>query len=91
MAQIQPVEFPLNLGSANDLDVRIAAFGAADSSCSVSVQLRELVAPSGADGGGFKVLYTGVLRMDSATFAQWGQDNFFVIQWAANQLGVTLV
>jgi hypothetical protein len=39
----------------------------------------------------YKVLVTGNLQMNENDFNQWGADNNYCIQWAANQLNLTII
>lgn len=39
----------------------------------------------------YKVLVSGNLQMNETDFSQWGADNNYCIQWAANKLGVTIL
>jgi hypothetical protein len=39
---------------------------------------------------GKKMLLNGTLDMDATDYANWGADNNYCIEWAANKLGLTL-
>jgi hypothetical protein len=38
-----------------------------------------------------RIVSMGVLEMDSAAFALWGNDDMYVINWVCTQLNLTLI
>jgi hypothetical protein len=38
-----------------------------------------------------RVVSAGVLEMDSAAFALWGNDDMYVIEWVCTKLNLTLL
>ena len=38
-----------------------------------------------------KVLLNGNLNMTEEEYSQWGADNNYCVQWAANKLGLTII
>jgi len=39
----------------------------------------------------YKVLLSGNLEMDTTDYNQWGADNNYCIQWAADKLNLTII
>ena len=39
----------------------------------------------------YKVLSSGNISMTESEYSNWGADNNYCIQWAANKLGLTLL
>jgi hypothetical protein len=83
MKQIQPVIFPLNLGTATILN----CVGADNFSTSVTIYY-QLISTENA------TLQAGNLNMDGADYESYNTSangNEFIYNWSANQLGVTLI
>jgi len=87
MIEIEPVIFPLSLGTATLLNVITEPFSLEDEIIWIQYELRgqSEVEP------GFKVIQMGRLLMDKTVYANWGIDNSYVLQWVAEKLGVTLI
>jgi hypothetical protein len=81
MAKIQPVVFPI-IGTATDLIVRVLPF---DMDAITATFYYSLNTEEG------KMCTEGNLSMTPEEFAGWGSDNNYCNQWAASQLGLTLI
>lgn len=91
--RIQPVEFPLGLGTANRLSVRCGAFNMSDKYVWISYDLQqetpiEEILP-GIDP--LKSVYKGTLLMGGTVYDNWGLSNEYVVEWVAEKLGLTLL
>lgn len=88
MAKIEPVVFPIK-GTATELEVRVNSFSMEANTAdfhyrlTTSGDLQKLLPK--------KLIDEGNLSMTESEFAQWGADNNYCIQWAANKLGLTLI
>jgi hypothetical protein len=83
MKQIQPVIFPLNLGTATQLN----CIGSDNFSTSVTILYQLLTATN-------EQLQSGNLIMsgfDYETYNTSPDGNEFIYQWSAQQIGVTLI
>lgn len=86
MAKIVPVEFPLNLGTANELIVRATPFSLEDVSVHLFYEFwDETLSPTA------KLLNSGRINVPESIYRDWGLDNMYLISWVAQQLGVTLI
>jgi len=88
MAKIQPVVFPIK-GTATQLELKVNSFSMEANTAEFHYRLT-------SDGDlqllkAGKVIDAGNLTMTNDEFAQWGADNNYCIQWAANKLGLTLI
>ena len=88
MAKIQPVVFPIK-GTATELEVRVLSFSMEAKSAEFHYRLTD----SGdlATLRAKKVIDEGNLKMTESEFENWGADNNYCIEWAANKLGLTLI
>ena len=88
MAKIEPLVFPIK-GTATELEVRVHSFPMEAKTATFgyclttsgdleTLQLR-------------KVIDEGNLTMNEQEFENWGADNNYCIEWAANKLGLTLI
>lgn len=93
---------PLNygrLGTADKFQVAIGAMAPNATKCSITWQVGQEV-PVGDHSAlpvgvtprfAFKNLDAGQLWLDGEAFENWAADNYYVVQWAAAQLGFTLL
>ena len=88
MAQIQPFVIPI-AGTANNFYLRSLPFDMEGTTCSFYYELQDTTQTT--YGIEPKVIYSGNLEMDAIDFNQWGADNQYCIEWAANKLGITLI
>jgi len=79
---IQPVQFPLNQGTATFLTVLVEAFLTDATTASTYYRLL-------TDDG--KILSDGRYQMTEEQFAEWGRDNSLVNEYVAEYLGVTII
>lgn len=88
MAQIQPITFPI-LGTANTLLLRVLPFEMDATTASFYYELNEVT----EDNGTFstKNVINGNLTMDETDFQNWGADNNYCLEWAAQKLGIVLL
>lgn len=88
MAKIQPVVFPIK-GTATELEVRVNGFPMD----ATTAEFHYKLTTSGdlATLKPKKLIAEGNLEMTESEFAQWGADNNYCIEWAANKLGLTLI
>ena len=95
MAKIQPVVFPFNLGTANELIIRTLPFTMDDETISLIYELRDTTiqshSPQSSSQLPFTILNSGRLIMDKETYSNWGVDNIYVVNWVAEKLGVILI
>ena len=84
MAEIQPVVYPLNIGVANQLTINITA-----SSETEGARIFYLLSNSN-QGDGTR-LSSSFLMMSQEDFTNHGNDKEWVLNYVANQLGVTLI
>ena len=83
MKQIQPVVFPLNLGTATQL----SCVGSDNFSTSVTIYYQLLSAEN-------QTLQSGNLSLSGADYEAYNTStdgNEYIYQWTATQLGVTLI
>ena len=83
MKQIQPVVFPLNLGTANILN----CVGSDNFSTSVTIYY-QLISETNQQ------LQTGNLSLSGADYEAYNTSpdgNEYIYQWTATELGVTLI
>lgn len=85
MAKIQPVVFPIK-GTATNFSLTVLNFNMEDTHATFYYTLT-------ADPvyGQDSLIAEGNLKMTEAEFNQWGADNNYCLQWAANKLGLTLI
>lgn len=88
MAKIQPIVFPIK-GTATELEVKVNSFSMEAKNADFHYRLTD----SGdlATLRSKKVIDEGNISMTEQEFAEWGADNNYCIQWAANKLGITLI
>lgn len=88
MIKIEPVVFPIK-GTATNLDLKVLGFSMDAKTATFHYRLTSdgdlqlLKSPT--------VIDEGNLTMTNEEFAQWGSDNNYCLQWAANKLGLTLI
>lgn len=85
MAKITPVVFPLNLGTADEVIIR-TSFQLEDTTANIMYELRNSTVTDRRAR-----LASGFLIMPEEIFTEWGSDNQYVIDWAAEQLGLELI
>jgi hypothetical protein len=90
MTKIQPVTFPIK-GTATNLDLRVNGFSMDAKTADFHYTLYDDSPFDSIALKSKKVIDEGNLTMTKEEFAQWGSDNNYCIQWAANKLGLTLV
>lgn len=88
MTPIQPITIPTQ-GTAKALIVKCLTLDMTANSAEFYYELITDVLPE--YNNSYKTLLSGNLNMPETDFNQWGSDNFFCIQWAANKLGLTLI
>lgn len=79
---IEPIEYPLNAGTATQMSVLILNFTTEATTCTTYWQLLT------ADG---KVVADDNYNLTEEEFAAWGQDNNYVNEVVAAAIGVTLI
>jgi len=93
MAKINQVVYP-SLGTATELFLKVSAFDMEDDKVSFSYFITSDDPVPALKGmstyKGKKMLLNGTLDMDATDYANWGADNNYCIEWAANKLGLTL-
>ena len=87
MAKIQTITFPI-LGQANDLLLRVLPFDMDAKTARFYYELRN-INPNLI--GDIKIILTGEIEMTETEYNNWGADNTYCLQWAANKLGITLI
>jgi hypothetical protein len=87
MAQIQPVVFPLNAGTATEMSVLILNFETNATTCTTYYELRS----EANEETPAKVLSNGNYTLTDVQFALWGFDNTVVDQYVAEAIGVVIV
>lgn len=88
MAKIQPIVFPIK-GTATELEVRVNGFSMEAKTAIFHYRLIDNTKPKSM--GVNKLIDEGNLSMNQQDFAQWGADNNYCIEWAANKLDLTLI
>lgn len=95
MAKIQAVEFPLNLGTVDELTVKAIQMNMESDFCLIGFELAQsnvqMILPNGNVIISNKTVSGGSLRMEGTDYQNWKGDNFYVIEWVANKLGVVLI
>lgn len=88
MAKIQPVVFPIK-GTATELELRVNGFSMDAKTAEFHYKLTD----SGdlATLKAKKVIAEGNIEMTKEEFDNWGADNNYCIEWAANKLNLTLI
>lgn len=81
MAQIQPITFPI-IGTATQLNVLVLNFATDATTCTTYYQLMT------EDG---KQCAQGNYTLTESEFTAWGDDNSYIDNIIANQIGVTIV
>lgn len=84
MAKIQPVVFPLNLGTANKLEINIGANPSVLGARVSYLLLDSTVIPH-------KQLSNGFLNLTEEQFIAHGNDKKWVEDYVVEQLGVTKI
>lgn len=82
MAKIQPINFPLNQGTATEMSVLILNFETSATTCTTYYELKN------EEG---KVLSNGNYTLTEEEFSAWGNDNTWVETCVANAIGVTIL
>ena len=82
MANITPITFPGNLGTANEIKIRVI-FDLEDTTARITYQL--------LNSDTKKMVSHNTLIIPEDIYTQWGADNQFIIDWVAEQLGITLI
>lgn len=82
MAKIQPITFPLNVGTATEMSVLILNFETSATTCTTYYELKT---EEGA------VLTNGNYTLTEEEFSAWGEDNKHVETCVANAIGVTIL
>jgi len=86
MAKIQPIVFPLNQGTATELNVLILSFKTSATTCTTYYELK-------TDEGA--VLTNGNYTLTESEFAAWGTNNEYVAECVAecvaSAIGVTII
>ena len=88
MAKIQPIVFPIK-GTATELELRVNGFSMEAKSAIFHYRLIDNTKPESM--GINKLIDEGNLSMTESEFVQWGADNQYCIDWAANKLNLTLI
>lgn len=88
MAKIEPIVFPIK-GTATEFEVRVNGFSMEAKTAIFHYRLIDNTKPESM--GVNKLIDEGNLSMNQQEFAQWGADNNYCIEWAANKLGLTLI
>ena len=88
MAKIEPVVFPIK-GTATELEVRVNSFTM--EATTADFHYRLTTSGDLATLKPKKLIDEGNLSMTESEFAQWGADNNYCIEWAANKLDLTLI
>jgi hypothetical protein len=84
MTSIQPVAFPLNLGTANKISITLSA-STSDSGANIVYSLLDTsVTP-------FKRLATGRYDITEEQFTDHGNDKVWIDNYVADQLGITFI
>jgi len=88
MAKIQPIVFPIK-GTATELELRVNSFSMTDKTAEFHYRLTDsgdlaILKPK-------KLIAEGNLSMTESEFENWGSDNNYCIEWAANKLALTLI
>lgn len=88
MAKIQPIVFPIK-GTATELELRVNGFSMDAKTAEFHYKLTD----SGdlATLKAKKVIAEGNIEMTKEEFDNWGADNNYCIEWAANKLNLTLI
>lgn len=81
MANIQPITFPI-IGEATTMNVLVLNFATDATTCTTYYQLMTEDGKKCADGN-----YT----LTEQEFADWGEDNAYIDNLVANQIGVTII
>lgn len=84
MTQIQPVVFPLNLGTANQLLINMSANNSSEGAVIAYALLDDASTPP-------KRLSNGLFQLTEEEFTSHGNDKEWITNYVANQLGVTVV
>jgi len=85
MAKIKDVQFPLDLGIANDLQIKVS-FGLEDNKATAYYVFRNIT-----EGVLPINLSQGMVRIPSNIYESWGVDNLPIIEYVANQLKAELI
>ena len=82
MAKIQPITFPLNVGTATEMSVLVLNFPTDAETCTTYYELK-------TEEG--TVLSNGNYTLTPEQFLLWGEDNTWVEQCVADAIGVVIV
>jgi hypothetical protein len=88
MTKIEPITFPIK-GVATNFELRVMPF----SMDATTATFHYLLLPDlGSEPLSFKkIISEGDIIMSEEEFANWGADNNYCLEWAANKLGLTLI
>ena len=88
MAKIQPIVFPIK-GTATEFQLKVLGFSMDAKSAEFHYRLTD----SGdlATLRAKKIIDQGNLSMNQEEFDNWGADNNYCVEWAANKLGLILI
>jgi hypothetical protein len=84
MTQIQPVVFPLNLGTADSISINLSS-STSNQGATVSYMLLDKTSTP------TKRLSQGFFNLTEEQFADHGNDKAWIENYVADQLGVTLI
>ena len=84
MAKIQPISYPLNLGTANELAVNININSELEGG-KISYRLLSV------SDENFKIMSTGTLNISEAQVTAEGFNKDWALSYAASELGITLI
>ena len=84
MAKIQPVDFPLNLGTAHKLEINLSANPSVLGARVSYILINNKITPS-------KHLSNGFFNLTEEQFAAHGNDKEWIENYVIDQLGVTKI
>ena len=88
MIQIQPLTIPTQ-GTAKYLILKCLTLDMTATNAEFYFELASEILPE--YNNSYKVLSSGDISMNETDFQNWGADNTYCIQWAANKLGLTII
>ena len=87
MAKIQPIVFPLNVGTATEMSVLILNFETSATTCTTYYELKS----EATEEVPSKVLSNGNYTLTEQEFDEWSNDNTWVETCVAKSIGVTIL
>jgi hypothetical protein len=81
MYEIEPHNMGI-VGTATFLNVYAAGFSASDTACGLSYQLFNAAGHA---------IYSNGLTLSGADYENWGADNYYLVEYVATTLGLTLI